>query len=502
MRNLSVTAICFAIGCQSCSVQESKKTISEKPNIIFFMDDQHRCDALGFIDSSVITPNLDSLARTGVFYRQAVCQAPMSVASRNSLMLGLYPNQIGTLRNEPGLSDEMIPSMPLPEMLRNAGYETAGFGKMHWGRLVSTRGYEVRYDAECREIGSVMMQDIDSIRYARYNEEIKDFGPGEENNKGYIGCVSKLKENEHRDGWITEKCIDYINKRVDKRPLFLYFSLYKPHAGHNVPARFDSLYNYSTAKYAQQPQWDKEYSPHAEGINRRDMYINFWKNATKEEWQTMTTRYRVNCTWMDSMFGDVLQALRAKRLLENSIVIYVSDHGEMLGERYYRFNKYCLYEHSVRVPMIISGTALAKELVNKIDDRSVELVDIYTTLMKIAGYKDTSMFPGIDLLGKETRSANFCSLHERPKEAAFMWRNKDYKLILCFKRKKEAEKYTKDDIINGEFYDLKNDPNEWYNLYGSENSFKSVKETMENELLNHLKTLKKVDKKSIMPEYN
>ena len=95
MRNLSVTAICFAIGCQSCSVQESKKTISEKPNIIFFMDDQHRCDALGFIDSSVITPNLDSLARTGVFYRQAVCQAPMSVASRNSLMLGLYPNQIG-----------------------------------------------------------------------------------------------------------------------------------------------------------------------------------------------------------------------------------------------------------------------------------------------------------------------------------------------------------------------------------------------------------------------
>ena len=76
-----------------------------KPNVIFLMDDQHRWDALGIVNSIVKTPNLDALAKSGVFYDQAVCQAPMCIPSRNSMMLGLYPNQIGVLRNGRGIPD-------------------------------------------------------------------------------------------------------------------------------------------------------------------------------------------------------------------------------------------------------------------------------------------------------------------------------------------------------------------------------------------------------------
>ena len=212
----------LAIGSHAVAQAQTSKL----PNIIFLMDDQHRWNALGFVDKQVKTPNLDRLARQGVFFNQAVCQAPMSVASRNSLMLGLYPNQIGTLRNEPGLPDEKLPSRPLVEVIRDAGYETAGFGKAHWGITVGTRGFETRYEAECRENGAIMMADVDPEKYKRYNEEIADFGPGEENNLGYIGCTSQLQENEHRDGWLTEKCLEYLESRDDDRPLFLYLSFY------------------------------------------------------------------------------------------------------------------------------------------------------------------------------------------------------------------------------------------------------------------------------------
>jgi arylsulfatase A-like enzyme len=265
---------------------------------------------------------------------------------------------------------------------------------------------------------------------------------------------------------LLEKCLDYIHSREDERPLFLYLSFLKPHAGHNVPAGFEEKYNLENTKYAVQPPWEKDNSPHAEGINRRELYEGFWKNATEQQWKEMTMRYYANCTWIDDMFGRALKALEEKGLLENALIIYVSDHGEMLGERYYRFNKYCLYESSVRVPFIISGTALPGVWKGKTDARPAELVDVYPTLLKAADIEVPEKVAGINLLDKkETREASFCALHERENEAAFMLRTENYKLILCFNRKQDASTYTKADIIGGEFYDLKKDAGEWENLY-------------------------------------
>ena len=105
------------------------------------MDDQHRWDTLGFVDPAVKTPNLDELAKNGIFWDQAVCQAPMCVPSRNSMMFGLYPNQVGVLRNGEGVPDNKLPAKPLAQLFKEAGYQTAGFGKAHWGLTCSTRGF-------------------------------------------------------------------------------------------------------------------------------------------------------------------------------------------------------------------------------------------------------------------------------------------------------------------------------------------------------------------------
>ena len=463
INGILIYAIVISFNCCYSGV-ETKKEVH--PNIIFLMDDQHRWDALGVENQVVITPALDELANNGVRFTQAVCQAPMCIASRNSMMFGLYANQTGVLRNGRGIPDDKLPIKPLAQLFADAGYETAGFGKMHWGIKANTRGFETRYIAECFEVGAVMMKDVNPEAKQRYLDETIDYGPGEEDPSGYIGETSKLPEVDHRDGWVTEKCLDYIKNRKDERPLFLYLSYLKPHAGHNVPIGFEDNYNLAETKYAEQPPWEKDNSPHAEGINRRELYEGFWKNATEQQWKEMTMRYYANCTWIDDMFGRALKALEEKGLLENAIIIYISDHGEMLGERFYRFNKYCLYDASVRVPIIIAGSALPEEWKGKKDTRPAELVDVYPTLLKAAGSEVPEKAAGINLLNKnETREASFCALHERENEAAFMVRTENYKLILCFNRKEDASTYSKADIIDGEFYDLQNDPKEWANLY-------------------------------------
>ncbi|TWT81532.1 Arylsulfatase [Planctomycetes bacterium CA13] len=462
-----------------------------RPNVIFLMDDQHRWDALGVVDGAVKTPNLDALAKSGILYDQAVCQAPMCIASRNSMMFGLYPNQTGVLRNGHGMPDAQLPARPLPELFRDAGYQTAGFGKTHWGLVCGTRGFETRYIAECLENDAVMMIDDAPAAKQRYDAESKTMGPGEEDNLGYLGFTSPLPEGEHRDGWVTNKCLEFIDGEIDpERPLFLYLSFLKPHAGHNVPAGYEDRYDVNDTQYASQPPWTEDRSPHAAGVNRRDKYIDYWSKATDEQWRLMTMRYRANCTWIDDMFGRALKALQRKGVLDNAIIVFCSDHGEMLGERFYRFNKYCLYESSVRVPLVLAGSAIPEQLRGTRDHRAAELVDLYPTLLSATGIEVPQQSVGLNLLDRQKRPASFCALHEREAEAAFMWRTADHKLILRMKRRvdDDASTYTANDIIGGEFFDLVNDPQEWRDLYSAPSVHLETRERMTQELLAFLKS--------------
>ncbi len=480
---LAIISLCI------CSCTQASP---ERPNIIFLMDDQHRWDALGFIDPNVKTPALDQLAREGVFFDQTVCQAPMCVPSRYAMMLDLYPNQVGVLTNGMWLDDEELPTIPLAQVLQDAGYQTAGFGKTHWrSDSCSTRGFEIRYKDARYEQGAILMKDVYPEGYKRYMDENKPFGPGEENNLGYLGMTSGIPEGDHRDGWVFNQCLNFIENGLDKdRPLFLYLSFLKPHASADVPEGYADQYNMEDIPVTAQPAWEKDHSPHAAGLNRTEMYESFWKEADDEQWKSMKLHYWANCTWIDHMFGRTLEKLKEKGILDNALIIFVSDHGEMLGERYYRFNKYCFYEPSVRVPLILSGSALPDHLRNTIDHRPAQSVDLYPTILKYAKIERPHEGAGLDLTGTQKHPAGFSALHQHPKQASFMWRTPDYKLILVMKRKAAAEQYTYSDIIDGELYDLKNNPAEWDNLYRSPR-LEVLREQMTKELLNRLTQLKK-----------
>jgi len=150
----------------SIGTEVVKRTDGKRPNIIFLMSDQQRWDCVGKINPMVKTSALDRIADNGVLFEQAVCQGPMCVPSRYSMMLGLYPSQVGVLKNSMSLTDDKLPCETLPEILRKAGYQTAGFGKTHWrAKGCSTRGFEVRFIGQPRssslyEEGAVMMSDV------------------------------------------------------------------------------------------------------------------------------------------------------------------------------------------------------------------------------------------------------------------------------------------------------------------------------------------------------
>ncbi len=473
-----------------------------RPNIVFFMTDQQRWDCLGRLNPQIKTPNLDRLARQGVLFRQAVCQAPMCVPSRYAMMLGLYPFQSGVFTNSDSLADEALPMPLLPEILRRAGYQTAGFGKTHWRRpLQSTRGFEFRAIGEPRESlafekGASFITDDNREGFRRYEAEVAGYGPGEEGVRGYLGDVSRVPPEDHRDGWVAEQCLKFLDRGLDPhRPLFLYLSFLKPHAGLNVPKEFADLYDIEQIADIPQPPWKEEPGTHVAviegpaGDRRYQQWRAAWEKLTPLQRRRTTLRYYANCSWLDAYFGRVLDKLEKAGRLKNALIVFTSDHGEMLSERNFRFSKYCLFDSSIRVPLIVAGSTVPQEKRGTIDDRPVEHVDLVPTLVHAARQPVTSALPGLDLLGSRSRPGSFAEFHggttERPPHApAYMWRKQGWKLILFLpgRMNDAAERVGQ---VQGELYDLKNDPHEWTNLY-ADARYAAVREQMKTELLMHL----------------
>lgn len=484
---------------EGINTENSSKEKANKPNIIFLMTDQQRWDAIGINNPHIKTPNLDRLARQGILFNQVTCQAPMCTPSRNSMMLGLYPSQLGIRSNgSHAIGDAGLPCDPLPERLRKAGYQTAGFGKTHWGKTdqpIGTRGFEIRV-VGAKEVGQetgARYQDNENPDgLAAYRKEVATYGPGEEGVDGFIGKASAVADRDHRDGWVAEKCLEFLDQGMDSsRPLFLYLSFLKPHAGLNVPKHFVDLYNINVIPDTEQPPWLEETDTHLAYGNKTnkfqtDRYLTWrvaWTKMSPIERRRTTLHYYANCSWLDDYFGQALAKLEKTGRLKNALIVFTSDHGEMLGERNYRFTKYCLYDSSVRVPVILSGSVVPEALRGTVDTRPAELVDLYPTLAKVAGTKQQLNSPGLDLLSDRKHKGSFCEYHDSG-APAWMWRTNKWKLILFSDQPMEAAKSSKEPF-KGELYDLENDPHEWKNLYDSK-KHKKIREQLKTELLEHV----------------
>jgi arylsulfatase A-like enzyme len=478
---------------------------TRRPNILFLMTDQHRWDALGYLNHQVKTPNLDKLASRGITFSQAICNGPMCVPSRYSMMTGLYPSQNGVRHNtQMCKTDTDMNCMTIAQRLRIVGYHSAGIGKLHWyvnlpdgvpptTVVPSTRGFDIRVGRDGKnpaylEPGTIEIQEEDEIRNIMKNEG-RNFRSGGENALGYKGLTIDTTPEKKKEGLLTEKALEFLDTQWNRRqPFFLYLSFDAPHPPFVVPKAYEEMYNIEDIKIPV-ISFDKDrLSDHYIQPKNVIEWEKWNQEFSEEEKKRSILRYYALCTYADAMFGRVLKKIVEMGEWDNTFILFTSDHGDMLGERG-RFSKYSMYEGSIRVPLIISGCGIKQGLRGTKDERPASLVDVMPTLLDAAGEPVDSGIVGHSLLGVPKNTGAFAEMHgsgyhDMEKPPIYMWRTGEWKLIL-YQRGIFEDLDLKLNEVRGELYQIKQDPLEYTNLY-DDKSCLEIREKLTRDLLVHL----------------
>lgn len=481
---------------------------SGSPNLLFLVTDQQSWDALGVINPAVKTPHLDRLAARGILFDQAICQCPMCIPSRYSFCTGLYPSQIGVLNNAQAIQDSR--QMPIPtlfERLRDAGYHTIGAGKTHWtiaprpergiaDVVPSTFGFTERYIGRMpgghdREPGAVFFGDADQQpeRMAAIRAWNRDAGSGGEGVKGYLGRTLPGDGSDLREAWLTDKVLAAIERaHAASRPWHCYLSFDAPHAPLYAPEAFEALYKLEDIPDPVLPPDRSVLTDHFPNLAHTEDALQAWLALPPLERRRSTLRYYALCSYCDAQFGRVLDYLDRTGQSENTVIVFTSDHGDSMGHRY-RFSKYSLYEDSLRVPLIVAGPAVPAAARGTRDQRPAELIDLVPTFLAAAGLPVPPELPGENLLAPSARAGAFSEMHgngsdELQRAPAYLWRTKDWKLILYFDSDFPTARRAPA-AFKGELYDLAADPREWVNRF-DDPAARDIRERMTSQLLMHL----------------
>ncbi|MDU0203324.1 sulfatase-like hydrolase/transferase [Paenibacillus sp. PFR10] len=369
-----------------------------QPNIVVICSDQHHPLITGYREHPYIqTPNLDQLAAEGTYFSRAYSNCPVCTPSRMSFVTGKYPNQIDSWFLGCPLDRE---EMTWARKLDQAGIPSAMFGKMDFCgdyqdggfseyKIIKKRPafnpYPRATPLYSRLEGHVREDKRKTILNAGICEDVVTDG-----NTGYD---KDLGFYDH-DRVVTDWAIDYLKrkgKNEEQKPWAMYVGLMFPHWPYRVP----------------KPYYDKYYPdnvvmPHDAHFpnDRLHPQVRNMQNAlglgeiTEPDLRNLLASYYGMITALDDNIGRIIAELKAQNLYDNTYIVYMSDHGENLGE-HGLFFKQCSYEASVGVPLIVKGPGLPS---GQRIDQPVTLVDLYPTLMDIAGLETEPDRPGMSWL--------------------------------------------------------------------------------------------------------
>jgi len=435
------------------------KRVVEKPNIIFFaVDDMNDfVNPLGY--EQAITPNMDRLAAMGVTFTNAHAPNSYCAPSRTAIWTGLQSTTTGCYRDEVYHYDypELV---PLHEAFKQAGYSTYGAGKLfhHRAGFVDLDGWDEFYarNETVRKIGFETGYRGDDLPlpspfpyspyYRKTGKKITggsflEWGPIPNEDADKMMGVQRTK-------WIC----DLIKQKHDK-PFFMGLGLYTPHYPNYAPQKYFDLYDLDKIQVPELPENDLDDLP--DGM-RKKMTNRSKIQKTLEEIGAVKEAvrgYLAAVSYADGLLGEVLDALEASAYKDNTIVVFWSDQGYHLGEKG-NWGKHTLWSETSRVPLIISGASIPK---NKRVENTVGLIDLYPTLMELCNLPKQHKLDGKSLVPElmNTNSLDrdlFIPYHERGSYSVI---NSNYRYI-----------YYKDG--GEEFYNIKEDYNEWNNLVKDE----------------------------------
>ena len=432
-------------------------------NIVIFMTDQQSHDTLGCGGNPYVkTPAYDRLARDGVHFTQATCAATPCVPSRFAMFSGYYASQTGVKNNGHLYQDEnCIPSFG--HVCREQGLTTGVFGKMHFIPYHADVERQDYFGFDRRmghfyETGERM-----DNSYPQANPETMDILNQEKIDGGIskggdacmadmMGYDSTVPANKFPDWWCAEQAASFITEHADQG-FATVVSAIAPHAPHVVPSDFKDLCKPDDIVLPAEA--DDSLSPGP---------LN---NVSKNELAEGLARYYNRVSFVDACHDQVLRALDESGQYDETLIIYCSDHGEMIGSRgHSAFSKYCLYDQAIRVPLIIKPpkSMCHQGQVAELCARPVSLIDVLPTIYDFLGV-DQLRIDELSGYSLKPLLESVTSAHERSTTITEFFMHEVYSVAV---RDVHNKLIVRDDGSE-EFYKIDEDPQEIYNRIDDEN---------------------------------
>lgn len=370
--------------------------MTKPPNIVWIMCDQMRHDCTGYAGHPLMqTPHLDNMAETGVAFNRAYCASPVCSPARASWLTGLYPHAHGQTRN---YSSSLIgregialhpDCMTIGDVLKNAGYRCGIVGPWHIGydhrpqHGFTDYWWTYRYQGghpDCLDeyfkkegVENLYIKGIPAI-----NSEVQ-----------FMHYAVTSDPRQQRTTWTIDRGLDFL-RQADDRPWFLFLSVKDPHPIIVTPPH--TLEHYPIERIELPETWRDPMA--GKPKHQLEQFIDRGRihdDVTEDMFRRMMAHYYGLITHIDEQVGRVIDQLRQSNALENTIVVFMSDHGEMLGAHGY-VAKMLMYEESVRVPCVMTWPAGlgAPMAINA----PLGGVDLMPTLLDLAGIPLTRPIDG------------------------------------------------------------------------------------------------------------
>lgn len=451
-------------------------------NVLWICTDQQRGDTLGCTGNPFIsTPNLDRLAERGVVFERAYCQNPTCTPSRSSFLTGRYPRTTRCRQNGQRFrKDEKL----ISKIFEENGYVCGLSGKLHLNPCSPTvcRAMEERVD-DGYAVFHWSHGGHDGWATHEYFQWLREHGQcfAARDVEGTNLVQYGMDEEYHQTTWCTEKAMSFIEANVEYGNNWMFsLNIYDPHHPFDPPKAYLDKYmdrldtlpmpNYVEGELDQKPQFQR--IDHKGAYNNHDSNnaAVIFDNMSEYEHRLMRASYYSMIELIDNQVGRLMDMLERLNQLENTIVIFTSDHGEMLGDHGLYLKGPYFYEGAVRVPLIMSCPGTIAE--GKRSRALVELMDLAPTLVEACGLPAQPQMQGKSLWGQLTGQTdldvhkdyvyseyyNSMPWHKNPTAQCTMVFDGRYKLVAVHSTNE------------GELYDLSEDPEETRNLWSDPES--------------------------------
>lgn len=445
----------------------------KRKNIVLLMTDQLRGDCMGCAGHpDVKTPYLDTLASKGVRFENAYSACPSCVPARAALHTGLTQESHRRVGYADGIRWEYPHTMA--GELTKAGYYTQCVGKMHVDPLRNYLGF---CHVELHD-GYLHYYRDPEIPYRENQKQADDYFHWLKQEKGIdcdvtdtgLECNSWVarpwiyEEKYHPTNWVTDRSIDFLRRRDPDMPFFLFASYLRPHPPFDAPQCYFDMYRNKELTPPVVGDWCDEEALRARGR----IFDSDTGPLDPELVREMQIGYYACITHLDHQIGRLIQALVENKLYDDTIILFVSDHGELLGD-HHLFRKSRAYQGSSRVPFLVSGGGFRPEKPGSVKTDVVELRDVMPTVLEAAGIQIPDSVEGISLWNTALKDSGTPEVREYLHgehtlgEASSHWIiTRDEKYIWYSQTGEE------------QYFRIAEDPDELHNLIGSETAKERV----------------------------